>query len=110
MKVLFIFLFLIIANATHAQVLNPLKTPFPMPNKLTWQNERSQNESITSHQGNVVLLNLWASWCAPCVYELPQFDKLQNRYKSAGFKVIASTADDPLEMVKSYFNRYGINI
>jgi len=44
--------------------------------------------------GNVLLLNLWASWCKPCVAEFPDIVKLYNSYKSNGFKVVFISVDD----------------
>ena len=40
-----------------------------------------------------LLVNFWASWCAPCVIELPSLDKLQSRFKDDGLKTIAISLD-----------------
>ncbi|NOT60669.1 MAG: redoxin domain-containing protein [Acidobacteria bacterium] len=47
-----------------------------------------------SWKGQVVVLNLWATWCAPCVAEMPEFVKLHNEYKDKGVKIVAISADD----------------
>ena len=47
-----------------------------------------------SWKGQVVVLNLWATWCAPCVAEMPEFVKLHNQYNGKGLKVVAISADD----------------
>jgi thiol-disulfide isomerase/thioredoxin len=44
-------------------------------------------------KGKVVLLNFWATWCAPCVTELPTLDKLQGEMGSAKFEVVAVSVD-----------------
>ncbi len=51
-----------------------------------------------SWKGQVVVLNLWATWCAPCVAEMPEFVKLHNEYKDKGVKVVAISADDVSEV------------
>ncbi len=51
-----------------------------------------------SWKGQVVVLNLWATWCAPCVAEMPEFVKLHNEYGGKGVKVIAISADDVSEV------------
>ena len=50
---------------------------------------------LVHHQGKVVLVNLWATWCAPCLKELPELAKLQEQYRDKGLQVIAVTLDEP---------------
>lgn len=45
-------------------------------------------------RGDVVLVNLWATWCAPCVQELPDLNLLQERYTDRGLRVIGISFDD----------------
>jgi len=49
--------------------------------------------SMKSFKGQVVLLNLWASWCKGCKKEMPEFFDLQKSYKN-GFKIVAVSIDD----------------
>jgi cytochrome c-type biogenesis protein len=49
---------------------------------------------VAAEKGNVVLLNLWATWCVPCRYEIPELQALHNRYASRGFKVIGVSVDE----------------
>ncbi len=48
--------------------------------------------------GNVILVNFWATWCAPCVKEIPEIVKLQEKYKERGLRVIAVSMDEPEEL------------
>ena len=45
-------------------------------------------------KGNVVLLNVWATWCAPCRFEIPDLARLQAKYADRGFKVIGVSVDE----------------
>src|SRR5207244_10227896 len=49
---------------------------------------------LAAEKGNVVLLNLWATWCVPCRYEIPELEKMHNDYASRGLKVIGVSLDD----------------
>ena len=49
---------------------------------------------LGEYQSKVVLLNFWATWCAPCRVELPTFSSWQKRYGQEGLQVIAVSMDD----------------
>lgn len=49
---------------------------------------------IAGERGNVVFLNLWATWCGPCRYEIPELQSLHQKYASRGFKVVGISLDD----------------
>lgn len=49
---------------------------------------------IAAERGNVVFLNLWATWCGPCRYEIPELQKLHLQYASQGFKVVGVSLDE----------------
>lgn len=50
---------------------------------------------IADYRGQVVLLNLWATWCGPCELEMPSIQALHNDFAPAGLKVVAIAVDDP---------------
>jgi len=49
---------------------------------------------LKQYRGKVVLLNFWATWCAPCRVELPRFEVWQEKYGGDGFEVVAVSMDD----------------
>ena len=51
--------------------------------------------SATDFDGRVLLVNFWASWCKPCVEEMPMLSDLQRRHGDAGFRVVGIAVDDP---------------
>lgn len=58
------------------------------------------NHSVTlsALRGKVVLVNFWATWCAPCRIEMPDLDALAARFQSQGLVVLSITPDDPIKV------------
>ena len=49
---------------------------------------------LAARRDKVVLLNVWATWCGPCRYEIPELQALHDRYASRGFEVIGVSVDE----------------
>jgi thiol-disulfide isomerase/thioredoxin len=50
--------------------------------------------SIASERGSVLFLNLWATWCGPCRFEIPELEALHTKYAGRNFKVVGVSLDD----------------
>src|ERR1700690_3614264 len=64
--------------------------------------------SLSNYRGQVVLVNLWATWCPPCKAEMPLLQEYYIHHKSEGFIVIAIEDGDPTAEVISFVNEYGL--
>jgi thiol-disulfide isomerase/thioredoxin len=65
--------------------------------------------SLAAYEGQVVLLNFWATWCAPCREEMPDLDALQIEWGGEDFQVVTiATGRNSLPGIKSFFNEVGI--
>jgi cytochrome c biogenesis protein CcmG, thiol:disulfide interchange protein DsbE len=51
-------------------------------------------KSLADYKGQVVLLNVWATWCAPCRVEMPSIERLQQEFGPQGLKVVAISIDE----------------
>ncbi|MEW6732955.1 MAG: TlpA disulfide reductase family protein [Acidobacteriota bacterium] len=51
-------------------------------------------QNLSGYRGKVVILNFWATWCAPCKAEMPTLIKIQNSYAPFGIQVIGASADE----------------
>lgn len=52
-------------------------------------------KGIDDYRGQVVLLNIWATWCAPCRVEMPSMQRLQQQLGPKGLRIVAVSIDDP---------------
>lgn len=70
---------------------------------------------LEDKRGKVVLVNLWAIWCGPCVEEMPALDALQEKYKDKNFEVLGLNAggedgeEEPAENIKSFAAKKPVN-
>jgi cytochrome c biogenesis protein CcmG/thiol:disulfide interchange protein DsbE len=65
---------------------------------------------IADYRGQVVLLNLWATWCGPCELEMPSIQALHNDFAAGGLKVVAIAVDDPgfEQRIRDFVARKGL--
>ena len=61
---------------------------------LSLRDLQGQEHSLSSLRGKLVVLNFWATWCAPCREEMPLLVSLQKRYGTRGIQVIGASVDD----------------
>ena len=71
-----------------------------------------ENQSIkffTDYNGKYLLVNFWATWCAPCRKEMPSLNKLQTKFGGDNFKVITiATGHNPIPAIKNFFKKEDI--
>lgn len=66
--------------------------------------------SLSDWQGKWVLVNFWATWCAPCKKEMPMLSELQDELGGDRFEVLTiATTRNPPQAMKSFFDDYGLN-
>jgi thiol-disulfide isomerase/thioredoxin len=68
-------------------------SPHPL-SIFTLRDLQGQEHSLSSLSGKIVVLNFWATWCAPCREEMPLLVSLQKRYGAQGVQVIGASVDD----------------
>ena len=83
----------------------PVKVNYRAP-ELTLTDTQGSVHSLSDYRGEVVLINLWATWCIPCKEEMPALQTFYNKNKDNGFVVIAindgDSTPDVLQFAKDY--------
>lgn len=71
----------------------------------------AQNKiTLSQYRGQVVVLNFWATWCAPCVEELPSLVEMQRRMKSKGVTVLAVSVDVDEDAYRKFVKDHNVNL
>jgi thiol-disulfide isomerase/thioredoxin len=63
---------------------------------------------LGGYRGKVVLLNFWATWCAPCLDEIPVFSRWQQKYGLGGLQVLGVSLDDDAAPVRRAVSKYHV--
>jgi thiol-disulfide isomerase/thioredoxin len=60
---------------------------------FTWKNAVGKTLSLKDFKGKIILLNFWATWCQPCIRELPSMERLQAKFNGDDFSIVAISLD-----------------
>ena len=66
--------------------------------------------TLTQFRGQVVVLNFWATWCAPCVEEIPSLVEMQRRMKAKGVTVLAVSVDVDENAYRQFVKDHNVNL
>ena len=106
------FLKLLVAVAAVGVVIALLapshREPPPIPARAAPDFEffvQDQRHSLRELQGQVVLLNFWASWCEPCVAEMPSLEQLHRALRPRGLYVLAVSVDENKQAYEEFIRR-----
>jgi cytochrome c biogenesis protein CcmG/thiol:disulfide interchange protein DsbE len=80
----------------------------PAPDKQLSQLGGTGTGDIADYRGRWVLVNFWASWCAPCRSEAPALESFQKEHAQQGFTVLGINLDDNTGDATDFVRRYGL--
>ena len=86
----------------------PARVDFPAPD-LQLHDITGNTVSLSDYQGQVVLVNNWATWCPPCRQEMPILDAYFRDHRHQDFVIVAIEAGDAADLVADFANRYGMS-
>lgn len=90
------------------EIATGLKVSFRNNGALTLADFQGKPSQLSDHRGKVVLLNIWASWCPPCVSEVPSLQALWQKYSSKGVAVLGQNLDESIADASSFIMDNGI--
>ena len=74
----------------------------------TLEDAHGQPQAISQWQGKLLVVNFWATWCPPCVEEMPMLDQVRSGYRDRGVEIIGIGIDST-DKIRAYQQKFGFN-
>jgi peroxiredoxin len=75
---------------------------------FTLRSSTGKNLKLSEYRGQVVMINFWATWCAPCRQEMPHLSRLYEQYRKAGFMLLGVNIDDNPKAAQAMAEQLGV--
>ena len=114
MKLLLIFIFLMVSNVGYALEKPNIKNLALSKNpkiyeEIVFKDSSGEDVSLDDFKGKLLILNFWATWCAPCRKEMPSLDSLQSNSNFDNLKIFPiNLGQENLSKSDSFFKEIGI--
>lgn len=96
------------ANAAEGGPLTPLDSPRPAP-EFSLADTAGDTHTLADYRGRVLVVNFWATWCPPCVKEMPALDRLQQQLGEAGVQVVGINMGETTDDIASFNERVPVD-
>jgi len=114
LKFFIIFLYLITINLSYS-IEQPdiknivIKKDFKSYENVVFKDINNEDINLEIFKGNLVILNFWATWCLPCIEEMPMLDSLQSNDSLDNLKILPiNVSQENLKKIKSFYKRLDI--
>lgn len=92
-------------NAPTPVLSGPANTTYPMPpltnfSQIGWALTDGRRVTLADYRGKVLVLDFYATWCAPCRESIPRLSALQNRYGGQGLQIVGLNVGGPDDRIK----------
>lgn len=105
---LFLLLFILLLSFHCGK--NPKEESYKPVIDFSLPDLTNKMHSMVEFKGQIVVMSFWATWCPPCVEEVPKLNNLYNRYKISGVQMIGMAMDkDSLNLLDQFVKRNNVN-
>lgn len=108
MKKLFLIALLVTAGLVQAAELKPYNGA-ALPD-FTLSDTEGKTHTLSDYRGKVVMLNFWATYCGPCIKEMPSMQRLKEKMAGKGFSILAVNMAEEKQNVDAFFAKHKIKI
>jgi peroxiredoxin len=91
-----------------ASAATPALTPAGSAPDFTLHAMSGPNLQLKDQRGRVVMVNFWATWCGPCRQEMPQLNRLYEKYRASGFVLLGVNVDDDSSKAAEVAKKLGV--
>ena len=74
------------------------------------KDENGRAIKLSDYRGKLVFLNFWATWCGPCVEEMPELESMYKTLKARKFQMLAVSIDTDWDTVKDFYKQHNLSI
>ncbi len=96
--------------ATAADLSKLKKWTDGAPPPLALEDLNGQQRQLADYRGKVVVLNFWATWCAPCIEEMPSFERLANQLANAPFALVTVNFGEKPARITPFLEKIGVDV
>jgi cytochrome c biogenesis protein CcmG, thiol:disulfide interchange protein DsbE len=90
--------------------LFPVSVGATLPNFRAKELGADRYKTLADYKGQVILLNIWGTFCPPCIYEMPSLQRLHQAYGDSGLKMVAVSIDDAVseDSIRAFARNLGV--
>ena len=77
---------------------------------LVLKDLNNKQHRLTDYRGKVVVVNFWATWCAPCIEEMPSFERLARRLSDEPFALLTVNFGEKPTRIKPFLKKIGVDV
>ena len=100
--ILFLSLFLTLISCNNSR--NKIEQDFSILSNL-----EGNSFNLNDYKGNIIILNIWATWCKPCIAEFESLEKVKEKFKDIKVKIIAVSNED-LKLINSFLDKRNFDL
>jgi len=79
------------------------------PDDFTLTDIKGVSHSLSQYRGNVLIVNFWASWCPPCVHEMPSMSALKGKFRDDSLEILAINLGEKSEDINEFLKKHPVN-